>query len=838
MRVPVGTQEVSQDGIAAVNQSRGSHGNNTAFSGAGLQVANAVGKVADFAEIQLANEYHDQLNKANKTRVLDANTKLEKYDQDQSVLWSQQLGEQVIMQPNSRTLEQNVMGDRDDFKESILEGLGNDDQKEMFLDNYARSGISLRGRVINHEAAQYRNYQQSTLQGAIESEVSLISKNYNDPQGLKSSIDKIKVYGADLGELNGIGRGLGEQETDKFISTAIRGSIDSAMQQGDHGAAMDLLGEFQGSLSGRDTINIKSSIAENGAAEMANSNPAKLEDLTNKDRLENAIITQESGGRDFDNDGNPIASTDGHSSLYSYQVTLATAKNPGFGINPAQNNTAEEYNRVGKQLIAVYKDRYDNDPEKIAGAYNAGAGAVDKAIQIGGDNWLQHMPKSTREVYIPNVMDNMKGGTFVDMMTPKQKSMWNSRAKSQMSKGRSINASNLKASIGNQYSQTAQTGETGDRLTPGHFQVAYAEGWHEKYQEYTDNIDHAEAIFSIKDMPRSDANDLIRSSMPVEGQENYKTELKQYSSLVKAYKDIDDQRRADPVEYAIHANYGLSSIDFSSPNNAAEEIKKRSIAGQEMYEKFGTNYEVLSNREKTQYSQILNDGTSDEKIEALKMFSENLSNPDLYNHTVQQLKLDSPATAIAGQLIGMDRTHTTSSFFSSDKNQLRLGEDVARTILRGESIINPSKTQKGTNGVGVSVKMPSTLNEQFYDQIGNSMAGDPQAEQSTLSAVRAYYAAKMDKSDTGLDSDILTEAIENITGGISTHASVNVIPPFGMGSDDFINQSKQLFVDAMGNDSGFDDMPIIPAGNNMYYMQNGPTILTKDGEPVVLDFSQ
>jgi soluble lytic murein transglycosylase len=76
------------------------------------------------------------------------------------------------------------------------------------------------------------------------------------------------------------------------------------------------------------------------------------------------------------------------------QVMPATARNPGFGVKPAQNNSPAEYNRVGNEYLAAMKRRYGN-ADKAAAAYNAGPGRVDHALSMGA-NWLGSLPLETQ----------------------------------------------------------------------------------------------------------------------------------------------------------------------------------------------------------------------------------------------------------------------------------------------------------------------------------------------------------------------------------------------------------------------------------------------------------
>ena len=85
------------------------------------------------------------------------------------------------------------------------------------------------------------------------------------------------------------------------------------------------------------------------------------------------------------------------------QVMPATARDPGFGLRPANPNNAADMNRLGREYRATMEKRYGGDLSKMWAAYNAGPGAVDNAIRKGGSNWLRYMPAETRNYVAKNL---------------------------------------------------------------------------------------------------------------------------------------------------------------------------------------------------------------------------------------------------------------------------------------------------------------------------------------------------------------------------------------------------------------------------------------------------
>lgn len=135
------------------------------------------------------------------------------------------------------------------------------------------------------------------------------------------------------------------------------------------------------------------------------SNPPKPQPGTKTGSSEfDRIRGIESGNRDYDKQGLPIVSPKG--ARFAAQVMPKTSGKPGYGVKPAANTSAEEFNRVGRDYFAAMKNRYGNS-ELAAAAYNAGPGRVDRILQQAkqtGQDWKKLLPRETQ-----NYLDKFKG---------------------------------------------------------------------------------------------------------------------------------------------------------------------------------------------------------------------------------------------------------------------------------------------------------------------------------------------------------------------------------------------------------------------------------------------
>lgn len=112
--------------------------------------------------------------------------------------------------------------------------------------------------------------------------------------------------------------------------------------------------------------------------------------------LVNAVIQIESGGRP------DAVSPKGARGLM--QLMPETARNPGFGIPPAKDDSPEENVRVGTAYLNALLQKYNGNLDYALAAYNWGPGNTDRWISQGADP--AKLPKETRD-YIPKVKTAM-----------------------------------------------------------------------------------------------------------------------------------------------------------------------------------------------------------------------------------------------------------------------------------------------------------------------------------------------------------------------------------------------------------------------------------------------
>lgn len=119
------------------------------------------------------------------------------------------------------------------------------------------------------------------------------------------------------------------------------------------------------------------------------------------ERLAPAVMNVESRGNP-----NAVSPKGARGTMQTMPGTLA---DPGYGIQPARDQSPQEMERVGKDYLQAMLKQYA-DPRLALAAYNWGPGNVDKAMAAYGGNVdavISSAPKETRD-YIPAVLGQAK----------------------------------------------------------------------------------------------------------------------------------------------------------------------------------------------------------------------------------------------------------------------------------------------------------------------------------------------------------------------------------------------------------------------------------------------
>ena len=263
--------------------------------------------------------------------------------------------------------------------------------------------------ATNYISQQYNAYEKVTLDDTKAQYGKMAFANASsDPESALQALNDFHGVARYQAMKDGADEKLADSLANRQTSGIVRGIIDDALENGDLKTAQAYQNRFAKIMSADDLIHVNRNVKRQESISIGEDYAAKTfavgaqnYAMRDMNAVYNITMQSESGGNRYDESGNLTKSPKG--ALGEYQVMPKTAKNPGFGIQPAKDDSPEELARVGREYLDVMIKRYDGDLAKMWGAYNAGPGTVDELVKQYGNDWLSHAPKETQDYVQKNV---------------------------------------------------------------------------------------------------------------------------------------------------------------------------------------------------------------------------------------------------------------------------------------------------------------------------------------------------------------------------------------------------------------------------------------------------
>lgn len=373
-----------------------------------------MGQAVEGAGLEAGRQLIDTVAQANELRVTDALNQVKEaqlrltYDKDQG--YTRIKGINALERPDGKQLHLEYA---EQFKKSIGDveaTLGNDVQKQAFR---ARAGGLLMGfaaDVQRHENQEMQTYTLSVSDGVIATarrEMALNPTNFGVVDG---AVERIKAETYRQAQLLSKSAEWQEAQVRKMTSDAHKLAVQQALENSNPMFAEGYLKKYAGQMEADDILQVRGQITKQMDAQVASGVASQVVQQvapklapTDMDRMVNITMATESNGRRYGKDGALLASPKG--ALGEMQVMPATAKNPGFGVRPAQNDSPEELARVGRDMLGAMLQRYKGDMALAWAAYNAGPGRVDDAIKRAEKS--VELNKNDPTVQVRSVIDFM-----------------------------------------------------------------------------------------------------------------------------------------------------------------------------------------------------------------------------------------------------------------------------------------------------------------------------------------------------------------------------------------------------------------------------------------------
>lgn len=326
-----------------------------------------------------------------------------------------------------------------------------------------------------------------------------------------------------------------------------------------------------------------------------------------------------------------------------------------------------------------------------------------------------------------------------------------------------------------------------------------------------------------------------------------------YKQTVAAAKADIELRSSDPMTYAqVHGLTPNQSLDFSNPQTLQTQIQDRSKAAVKLNNEYNAPLQIFTKEEAARFTTALETQNTDQQINTLVTLRDSTPNSEVYQAALQQIRPDSPVTAMAGMYLGMKSIPEETHWYGD--TPAITSESVAKHLLDGEALLNPAKATAKENGIGKIFPMPTdgTANEpglraQFNSYVGDSFRGQPMAADQAYQAFKAYYAAEASKQGdySGvLNTDITQAANRAVVGTVVDTNGKKVIAPWGMDETTFRDLAKVRFDDitkAFGfSNLDYSDVALENTGEPGKYraLVGAGYLLDAGGKPLTISLSR
>lgn len=305
-----------------------------------------------------------------------------------------------------------------DAAKSIAENLPNDQQRQLFIQRTPVLANQFRAQLLSHQAQETEKFAANTESNTVKLELGSIAANPDNDILMQTSLARINgVLDQRAARTNQPPAEIAEAR--QQILAAAWGSRIHAMMDRNPYTAEKMLEDHREDLGmsgvplARDVHKMVQQVQARDVAQQLIFGreqpyaPDQIAPGTQGARpLESIVKGMESGGQRYDKDGNLLTSKAGAKG--EFQVMGYTARDPGFGVKPAQDDSPEELARVGRDYLGAMTARYNN-PALVLAAYNAGPGKVDEWLAKYGDprsgqvstrEWTDRIPFAETKDYV------------------------------------------------------------------------------------------------------------------------------------------------------------------------------------------------------------------------------------------------------------------------------------------------------------------------------------------------------------------------------------------------------------------------------------------------------
>ncbi len=777
---------------------------------------------------RIAGILADEQHKANVAQSQNALLQFQSFAEDQfnntdNGLYTKQ-GKNAVGQ--SELVLSNIRGKAEELSQQVPESM-----RPQFMQQINQAGMQYKRQANTYEIGQVKEYEEGQFKALQQATVTTAQGQYNDPQAFTATVKQgftaidqfADAHGWSDEERASAKNKLKEQSADGALSAAsTQNYMDFISRNGEPG---DYAGAVRVSGSTGDARGLR------------NNNPGNIEagkntwdGQTGSDGRFAKFVTPEHGIRAL---GKNLMSygSQGYDTVNEIVNRWAPASDG--------NNTAAYVKALCSELGVKADDQLNLTDINVLKSLATGIVKHENGSVPYSPDQLDTGIRAALGLTALDTPKRYTGNAAFDAASPEAQAAYLRQAKSMQGQAQT----QLKAQLTDQLSDAKAAYMKGVEFSnpPSQQQLIAAWGYREGTQRFNDLQNDRVAgqyIGSFRTMPTASIQQYVAGLKTELGNgEGFASRSGAYDHVAAAAKQVISMRESNPYQAAMDIG-AYKPITGSSPADITAEVKNRAAASGQL-QQIGINAPILSREEAANVSNQVR-GTTDvnQSISLLQSFGRNLQ-PDALRKVASAIAPDSAATAYSALILGTPDNQYDNrspvipySQFVPYKPTMNK-YDVAKTILQGDQLINPTKAQKEA---GISpVRLPSDdkLKQTFDDAVGSSFSHNPQARQMAWSIYKSAYAglAYTNGDNDGVntknvDSDIAEKAVQMATGGVlKGFNGGDVVMPFGMDKSTFKDKYTAAAGEALKaaglNPAGQNNFIPVNVGDSQYRLVTG-----------------
>lgn len=399
-QVPIYNQRTSPDSIGPSPRAQG------------LTVDNSLGKALG----TMAGALDDVLVAKNQLDTLQAEQAFNQLREKQMDLTAGENGylksksKDALFRSSGKSLQQEYTESFNKAADEISQGLSSDFARKEFTKRRQLAGLEFKNGLLRHQLQEVNQYQKQVFDGTLAVESRRAAYDYQNPTTVGIALDRVTHAAMLQAEREGLPADAVDALMKDARSTVHAGVLTSAIDNRNVDYAEEYFKQHGQDLSANDLLKYRGALTEEVRAQHALKTSDEVWneykdafEPTELSRLFHLQRGQESGNKQFDAKGNPIVSSAGAVGINQVMPETGpeAAKLAGLPWDKKRLYSDAKYNAaLGEAYMKQQLKNYNGDVAKALAAYNAGPGAVDKALKRAekeGGSWLGYLPKETQK---------------------------------------------------------------------------------------------------------------------------------------------------------------------------------------------------------------------------------------------------------------------------------------------------------------------------------------------------------------------------------------------------------------------------------------------------------